>query len=225
MNILRGIRIAVVPALVMLSAACEEDDRDGIIAPDTVTVTKTDTLRIVRTDTVRIGSNLVLAQVERLGNPLAMEVFVEKRFHAQHDVFPPTRDPATFTDDYVAFITTVAGRDEAYARVIAGALLGTAANPGDKIQVFTNRAAGVTAATANDPNNMNVGWLTYVLDPVNGYGGRKLRGDDVVDKGAGAVFGNLLGNNNNVSPGLVTDNVGNTNPAPLTTFPYFPANQ
>ena len=41
----------------------------------------------------------------------------------------------------------------------------------------------------------------------NGYGGRKLQGDDVVDKGLAVIFGSALGNNANVSPGLVTDNV------------------
>jgi hypothetical protein len=54
-----------------------------------------------------------------------------------------------------------------------------------------------------------------------GYGGRKLRGDDTVDKGLGVIFGAALGGPV-TAPGLVTDNVGNTNPAPLNTFPYFP---
>lgn len=208
-------------ALMMLTAGCGDQDKTRSI----VEVEPAETVTVVIRDTVTIGSNLVLAQVERLANPLAMEVPVEKRFHAQYDVFPPTRDPATFTDDYIEFITQVAGRSEDYARTIAGTLLGTDANPGDKLKVFTTRASGVTAAVANDPANKQgaaVGWLTYVLDPQNGYGGRKLRGDDVVDKAAGAVFGALLGNMNNVSPGLVTDNVDNTNPEPLATFPYFP---
>ncbi len=223
MKPIRILQLALISAVVLLPAACDDKSDDG---PLTVTRTDTirvrDTVRVVQTDTIRLGSNLILAQVERLGNPLAMEVFVEKRFHALHDVTSPFRDPGNFTDDYVLFITTVAGRSEAYAMAIAGALLGTAANPGDKLQVFTNRAPGVTAVTANDPANMTVGWLTHVLDPVNGYGGRKLRGDDTVDKGASVVFGTALGNTANVSPGLVTDNVGNTNPAPLATFPYFP---
>lgn len=200
----------------------------------TVTELRTDTLtdtlfvpvdRIVR-DTVVIGDTAhIFQQVERLANPLAMEVFVEKRFHTEHDVYNPTRDPEEFTPDYVQFITTVARRSEAYARAIAGALLGTAQNPGDKLAVFTARAPGVTAVIANDPANplsASTGWLTHVLAPNVGYGGRKLRGDDTVDKGASVVFGTALGNTENVSPGLVTDNVPNTNPAPLGAFPYFP---
>jgi hypothetical protein len=89
--------------------------------------------------------------------------------------------------------------------------------------VFPNRAPGVTAVTANTPENMTVGWLTQVLAPGVGYGGRKLRGDDTVDKGLGVIFGAALGGPV-TAPGLVTDNVDNTNPAPLNTFPYFPAN-
>ena len=69
------------------------------------------------------------------------------------------------------------------------------------------------------PFGANVGWLTYVLDPANGYGGRKLMGDDVVDKGLAVTFGNALGNNNNVSPGLVTDNVNDPR-AESVEFPY-----
>lgn len=205
-------------ALGTLLVGCnDETDVRTIVTPEPPAV--------VQTDTVRLGSLQAFAQVERLANPLAMEVPVEKRFHALHDATPPARDNMNFRDDYVAFVTQVAGRDTAYANVIADVLLGTSANPGDKLKVFTTRAPGVTAAMANDPSNMGgaaVGWLTYVLDPTNGYGGRKLRGDDVVDKAAGVVFGSVAGNTNNVSPGLVTDNVGNTNPAPLATFPYFP---
>jgi hypothetical protein len=44
-----------------------------------------------------------------------------------------------------------------------------------------------------------------------------------VDKGLGVIFGTALGGPVTAA-GLVTDNVGNTNPAPLNTFPYFPAN-
>lgn len=214
-----GAVLATLACSTLLVGCDDETDVRTIISPP-------DTVIVTQTDTVTLGDTITaFAQVERLANPLAMEVPVEKRFHALHDATPPARDNMNFRDDYVAFVTQVAGRDTAYANVIADVLLGTSANPGDKLKVFTTRAPGVTAAMANDPSNMGggaVGWLTYVLDPTNGYGGRKLRGDDVVDKAAGVVFGSLAGNTNNVSPGLVTDNVGNTNPAPLATFPYFP---
>jgi hypothetical protein len=208
--------------LAVLAAAGCDDENTRLITE----VTPPDTVIIVQTDTVTVGDSISLfKQVERLANPLAMEVFVEKRFHAQHDVFPPTRDPEFFTDDYVQFVTQVAGRSEDYARAIASVLLGTAANPGDKLTVFTNRAPGVTAAIANDPSDDRaalVGWLTQVLAPDQGYGGRKLRGDDTVDKGGSVVFGTALGNMDNVSPGLVTDNVDSNDVAPLNEFPYFP---
>jgi predicted permease len=55
-----------------------------------------------------------------------------------------------------------------------------------------------------------------------GYGGRRLT-DDVVDIGLGAIFGSLLGNTNNVSPGLTTDNVGSNDVAFGATFPYLAA--
>jgi hypothetical protein len=211
--------------LAVLTAAGCNDENTRLIT-EVTPAPPPDTVFIVRTDTVTVGdSTSLFAQVERLANPLAMEVFVEKRFHAQHDVFPPTRDPEFFTDDYVQFVTQVAGRSEDYARAIASVLLGTGDNPGDKLTVFTNRAPGVTAAIANDPSDDRaalVGWLTQVLAPDQGYGGRKLRGDDTVDKGGSVVFGTALGNMNNVSPGLVTDNVDSNDVAPLNEFPYFP---
>lgn len=219
-NLFKSAAVLAPVALVAFAAACNNDETRTLVEVETQ-----DTAFITVTDTLTIGSNRALLQVERLANPLAMEVFVDKRYHGQHDATPPVRDPENFTDDYVQFMTQVAGRDTAYAQTVASVLLGTAANPGDKLVIYTNRAPGVTAAMANDPANMQgaaVGWLTSVLDPMNGWGGRKLAGDDVVDKGAGVVFGSAAGNTNNVSPGLVTDNVDSTNPAPLATFPYFP---
>jgi hypothetical protein len=164
-------------------------------------------------------------QVERLANPLVMEVFVEKREHDAYNAFPPIKDWEHFTDDIENFLMTVAGRPQDYASAVRTVLVGTRASPGDLIKVFPGRAPGVTAAIANDPSNpmsANVGWLTQVLAPNNtGYGGRKIRGDDTVDKGLGVVFGTALGGPV-TGPGLTTDNVPNTNPAPLSTFPYFP---
>lgn len=213
-------------AATTLMAGCERT----ITELRTDTLTRTDTVRIpvdrIVRDTVLIGdTSHIFTQVERLGNPLVMEVFVEKRFHTVYDIYNPVRDPIEFTQDIVRFVTTVARRSEAYGMAIAGALLGTPQNPGDKLTVFTNRAPGVTAVIANDPANAmsaSTGWLTHVLSPGVGYGGRKLRGDDTVDKGLGVVFGTALGNTSNVSPGLVTDNVPDMNPPLLNTFPYFP---
>ncbi len=54
--------------------------------------------------------NRVFVQVERLGNPLEQEVFVEKREHSTFDSFGPDRDPGHFTDDIQDFVRTVAGR-------------------------------------------------------------------------------------------------------------------
>lgn len=187
----------------LLGTACEGDDDDA-------TGMRTDTVRVTVRDTIRIGNTTsTFVQLERLGNPLVSEVFVEKREHGHYNVDSPNEDNVNFRDDIVAFITGVAGRDVAYANAVAGALVGS----GDMLVVRLDKTGG-------GPFGANVGWLTQVLDPANGYGGRKLMGDDVVDKGLAVTFGNALGNNNNVSPGLVTDNVDANDKAHSTTFPY-----
>lgn len=208
----RGGALAAVLAVAAAGAACDR----GADATQPA-----ETAYAAMDSTFSSNPNLRFRQVERLANPLVMEVFVEKREHDAYNTFSPRQDAVHFTDDIVAFVTQVAKRDDAYARAIAGALVGTTANPGDKLTVFTNRAAGVTAA--NVATSPAVGWLTYVVDPANGYGGRKLNGDDVVDKGSAVVFGSLLGNTTNVSPGLVTDNVDDNDKQATTTFPYLPA--
>jgi hypothetical protein len=204
---------ALALAAALTGGACSEDATRTIVEvqkKDTVTVTVT-----IR-DTVRIGNtSLVFDQIERLGNPLVSEVFVEKREHDHFNTTNPITDVANFRDDIIRFITGVAGRDQAYATTVA-----TALTP-DMLAVFPNRAPGVTAA--NSDASPLVGWLTHVLAPNNtGYGGRKLDGDDAVDKGLMVTFGNALGNNNNVSPGLTTDNVPDPQQDP-DTFPYVAA--
>jgi len=199
--------LAVLAAATSLAtAACGEDTR-------TITdvVTETDTVVRTVTDTIRIGNTgVVFDQIERLGNPLVSEVTLDKREHPHHNTSIPSEDVALFRPQIARFITTVAGREQAYANAVAAAL-----TP-DMLVVRTDKVGG-------GPNGANVGWLTYVLDPANGYGGRKLMGDDVVDKGLAVIFGNALGNNNNVSPGLVTDNVDSDDRADALTFPYVAA--
>ena len=198
-------------AVAVLAAACDGDDTRTITnvqKPDTVTVT-------IR-DTVRVGNNnLVFNQIERLGNPLVSEVTLEKRLHGFHNTTNPSTDLRNFRDDVKGFVANVAGRDTAYAGAVANALLP------DMLMVFPNRAAGVTANEAD--GSALVGWLTHALAPNNtGYGGRKLDNDDAVDKGLSVIFGAALGNMNNVSPGLTTDNVPDPQQDP-NTFPYVKA--
>ena len=186
-------------------AACGEDTRT---ITDVVTVIDKDTVTLTIRDTIRIGNTTVtFDQMERLGNPLVSEVTLDKREHPHHNTSVPSEDVVQFRPQIARFVTTVAGRDPAYASAVAAAL-----TP-DMLVVRTDKVGG-------GPLGANVGWLTYVLDPANGYGGRKLQGDDVVDKGLAVIFGNALGNNNNVSPGLVTDNVDADERADGTTFPY-----
>jgi hypothetical protein len=154
------------------------------------------------TRAVAARSNRIFTQRERLGNPLVSEVMIRKAHHHEHNTGVPSTDVAAFTDDLTAFMTGVAGRDPAYASAIAGALLP------DMLLTYPKRD-NVNPATP-------VFWLSWVF---NGYGGRRLN-DDVVDIGLGALFGSLLGNVNNVSPGLTTDNVGSNDVAFGGSFPY-----
>jgi hypothetical protein len=145
----------------------------------------------------------VYSQRERLGNPLVSEVMVVKARHALYNFGIPRTDVATWTNDLTGFVTGVAGRSPAYASTIAGALLP------DMLLTYPKR------------DGKPVFWLSWVF---GGYGGRSLS-DDVVDIGLGAIFGTLLGNTNNVTPGLTTDNV-NANDVPFrSTFPYLAAAQ
>lgn len=144
------------------------------------------------------SSTKVYRQIERLANPLVSEVTVVKARHQLYNVSQPRNDVATFTGDVTAFVTGTAGRDAAYAGAIAGALLP------DMLLIYPKR------------DGKPVFWLSWVF---GGYGGRSLK-DDVVDIGLGAIFGNLLGNNNNVTPGLSTDNVPMNDKAFGATFPY-----
>ncbi|HJU72421.1 MAG TPA: DUF4331 family protein [Gemmatimonadaceae bacterium] len=148
--------------------------------------------------TANAADNASFVQAERLGNPLVSEVMVVKRRHQLYNYDQPRTDVATWTGDVVGFITGVAGRDAAYANVIAGALLP------DMLVTYPKR------------DGTPVFWLSWVF---GGYGGRSLS-DDVVDIGLGALFGSLLGNNNNVTPGLTTDNVATNDRAFQATFPY-----
>ena len=127
---------------------------------------------------------------------------IRKAHHQAHNTGMPSTDVGEFTDDLTGFVTGVAGRDPAYANAIAGALLP------DMLVTYPKRD-NVNPAT-------QVFWLSWAF---GGYGGRKLT-DDVVDIGLGVIFGPLLGNTNNVSPGLTTDNVSNNDVAFGTTFPY-----
>ncbi len=175
------------------TAGCDDDTRTitEIVFRDTGSV---------RTDTVRFGEFRIFNQIERLGAPLFAEVLLEKRDHGFHDAGSPNTDSANFVPKVVKFITTVAGRDAAYAKAVADALVP------DLIVLQLDKAP----ATA--------GYLGQILNPAVNYGGRKLP-DDVIDLSLMVVFGNALGNNNNVSPGLVTDNVPSDSPF-RTAFPF-----
>ena len=150
-------------------------------------------------------SGRVFTQRERLGNPLVSEVMIRKARHHDHNTGIPSTDVAEFTGDLTGFVTGTAGRDAGYANTIAGALL-------PDMLVTYPRRDNANPATP-------VYWLSWVF---GGYGGRSLT-DDVVDIGLGAIFGSLLGNSNNVTPGLTTDNVNSNDVAFGSAFPYLAA--
>lgn len=197
-------------AITVFSTACDEATRT-ITAIETVTDTVE--VEIVRTDTVRVGNpNLSFNQIERLGRPLVSEALLEKRLHSFHNTTTPATDMMFFREHIIDFVVNVAGRDSSTATTIASVLLP------DMLLVFPNRASGVTAANADD--SPLVGYLTWtpILAGNEAFGGRKLDNDDAVDKSLGVVFGPLL-SQENVSPGLATDNVPDTQSDP-NTFPY-----
>jgi Domain of unknown function (DUF4331) len=176
-----------VPLVFAALAACQDGGGPGIATGPSFNVTAT-------------GAR-VFTQRDRLGNPLVSEVMIRKARHHQHNAGMPSTDVANFRDDLTGFMTGVAGRDAAYANVIAGALLP------DMLITYPKR------------DGKPVFWLSWVF---GGFGGRSLP-DDVVDIGLGALFGDLLGNTNNVTPGLTTDNVS-ANDKPFSgTFPYLAA--
>ena len=149
----------------------------------------------------RSSDRRIYVQKDRLANPLVSEVMVVKALHDKYNFGTPSSDVGEWTDDLTGFVTGVAGRSPAYASAIAGALLP------DMLLTYPKR------------DGTPVFWLSWVF---GGYGGRSLQ-DDVVDIGLGAIFGTLLGNTNNVTPGLTTDNVSANDSAFGATFPYLAA--
>lgn len=143
-------------------------------------------------------------QIQRLGNPLVSEVFLAKRDHAFHGAVGPDQDVADFAATVKAFPAAF-GRPAVVGNTLAAVLLP------DVLIVDTSK-----------PTN-TAGWLSWAL--ANGWGGRTL-GDDVVDAGLSAIFGDVIDAGNKVcSAGqlpLCTDNVG---PAAAfqASFPYLNA--
>jgi hypothetical protein len=149
------------------------------------------------------GSTKSFDQVQRLGNPLVSEVFLAKRSHPQHGAIGPEQDVAMIGDELKSFVTGVAGRSQTLANTLASVLLP------DVLIVQTDKPT----ATA--------GWLTWLPQLGNGWGGRKLA-DDVVDLGLLAIFGDPFGIDPPGAVGkaaLTTDNVATDSPF-STTFPY-----
>src|SRR5437773_11246895 len=154
-------------------------------------------------DNVMAATERAYNQIQRLGNPLVSEVFLAKRSHPVHGSLGPAQDVQYISAELKDFVKNVAGRNTTVQNTLAAVLLP------DELIIQTDKPPA------------NAGWLTWALDPANGWGGRKLT-DDVVDAGLAAIFGTLL-DPNNTSPGLETDNVAANDVAFGATFPYLAA--
>ena len=176
------LRLALAAAVLLGAAACDDD---GDIVAATTTV----------------DANRVYNQIERIGNPLVSEVFLEKRDHGFHNSGTPSTDVANFKPKLEAFVRNVAGRSTQVQTTLSTVLLP------DMLVVQTDKPAG------------GAGWLTWAL--ANGYGGRTLK-DDVVDAGLAALFGPLLSTANQ-TPALASQHLPTNDKPFLATFPYLAA--
>ena len=171
-------RACLAPVLLAALAACSSDTKT-VFAPD---------------------PNRMYRQVDRLGNPLVNEVFIEKRNHGLHNATSPNTDVTNFTAPMQAFVNSF-GRPVVVGQTLTAVLLP------DEIIVDPTKAPGTA------------GWLSWAL--ASGFGGRQLT-DDVVDAGTAAIFGTLLSPTGTI-PSLVGDNVNTSQKPFLTAFPYLAA--
>lgn len=168
-------RFAFGVALTIVASACSDDKING-----------------------PMDSPRVFNQIERLGNPLVSEVFLEKRDHGFHNSGKPSTDVVSFKAKLEGFVRNVAGRNQTVQTTLSSVLLP------DLLIVQL------------DKNPASAGWLSWAL--ANGYGGRRLD-DDVVDAGLAALFGGLI-DPTNQSPGLTSQHVPANDKPFLPTFPY-----
>ncbi len=114
-TVLMSLRHIVPLALVLVAAACSDDDNGTMPTPD---------------------SPRMYNQVQRLGNPLVSEVFLAKRSHGLHGSTGPSTDVTLIRAELVTFVATVAGRNAAVQNTLATVLLP------DMLIVQTDKAAG-----------------------------------------------------------------------------------
>src|SRR3954454_19536409 len=113
MRLTTALRLALV---CLVAAAC--DDGSDIVA-----------------STNPVDANRVYNQVERIGNPLVSEVFLEKRDHGFHNSGTPSTDVANFKPKLEAFVKNVAGRSTQVQTTLSSVLLP------DMLIVQTDKAA------------------------------------------------------------------------------------
>src|SRR3954471_15227748 len=98
------LRLALASAALLGGAACSDD---GDILGSTNIV----------------DPNRVYNQIDRIGNPLVSEVFLEKRDHGCHNSGTPSTDVANFKTKLEAFVKNVAGRNAQVQTTLSSVLL------------------------------------------------------------------------------------------------------
>ena len=152
-----------------------------------------------------VNQNRAFDQIQRLGNPLVSEVFLEKKDHPYHGSIGPAADVAAFSATVKGFVAAFRPQATTAQNTLAAVLLP------DMLIVQT------------DKSTSTAGWLSWALS--NGYGGRTLT-DDVVDIGLSGIFSSLLDPTQALCAPftlpLCTDNIG-PHSTLSTTFPYLAA--
>jgi hypothetical protein len=178
MTIKRILSALLLAVLVTMSGGCSDDEDDN-------------------GGSTGINKNREYVQIERLGNPLVSEVFLEKRQHGAHNASVPAQDVSLYKAEMEAFVGGF-GRPAAVGITLTSVLLPD--------MLIVDSAKSTTSA----------GWLSWAL--TNGYGGRRLN-DDVVDTGLSAIFGTALSDVNAI-PALASDNVDANDKSFGNSFPY-----
>src|SRR3954470_6365750 len=101
MRLPAALRLALV---CLVAAAC--DDGSDIVA-----------------STNPVDANRVYNQIERIGNPLVSEVFLEKRDHGFHNSGAPSTDVSQFKTKLESFVRNVPGRNTTVQTTLSAVLL------------------------------------------------------------------------------------------------------
>ncbi|MDQ6929973.1 MAG: DUF4331 domain-containing protein [Candidatus Eremiobacteraeota bacterium] len=181
-------------------------------------------------------TNQQYVQIERLGRPAIKEAFEDFKLHDTTNRSDVT-DDKTLSDSIKAFMMRPApagaGRSEAIANAVAGALIPDAISadlgafgPARYLGVETNGKSGLPIAVIRAVPPPGIYGIKKALgDPYRHFGGRDLK-SPVIDLSLGAIFGSLVPKlglapeDNRETPCLTSDNVTPALKHSTDTFPY-----